>query len=104
MDVGRRFVEEDLAGSRFERCDLTGAVVRGSAVGGLEVDDPWLGRSGEVLDASALHVWAPHVPRRVLQSLHTILAEEWEHLRYALRDLEVVEARGGTGEGRIFSS
>lgn len=250
MDVGRRFVEEDLAGSRFERCDLTGAVVRGSAVGGLEVDDPWLGRSGEVLvvngvdvvpfveaeldrrfpgrslrlgttaeglrrawdaacaawdaaleraaalppgsvdvrvegewsfaetlrhlvmatdvwlrisvqgvpfdqgfhpwglphsefaqdgydtsgfteppsydavlavraervamvrehlaglvdddlDASALHVWAPHVPRRVLQSLHTILAEEWEHLRYALRDLEVVEARGGSGEGPI---
>ena len=49
MDGGRRFVEEDLAGARFERCDLTGAVVRGSAVGGLEVDDPWLGRAGEVL-------------------------------------------------------
>lgn len=236
----RSFVEEDLAGARFERCDLTGAVVRGSAVGGLEVDDPWLGRPGEVLvvngvdvlpfveaeldrrfpgrslrrattadglreawsavcaawddaveraaalpagavhvrvegewsfaetlrhlvmatdawlrvsvlgvpfeeafhpwglphaefatdgfdvskftdppsydavlaaraervamvrdhlagldDAQlagpALHVWAPDVPRQVLQSLHTILAEEWEHLRYALRDLAAVE-------------
>lgn len=241
MDGGRRFVEEDLAGARFERCDLTGAVVRGSAVGGLEVDDPWLGRAGEVLlvngvdvvpfveaeldrrfpgrslrrettaeglrrawdavgaawgaaldraaalppgsvdvrvegewsfaetlrhlvmatdawlrvsvlgvafdealhpwglphaefatdgfdvsgfidppsydavlavrakrvamvtdhladlddvdlTAPALHVWAPEVPRQVLQSLHTILAEEWEHLRYALRDLAVLEA------------
>ena len=240
MDGGRRFVEEDLAGARFECCDLTGAVVRGSAVGGLEVDDPWLGRAGEVLlvngvdvvpfveaeldrrfpgrslrrettaeglrrawdavgaawgaaldraaalppgsvdvrvegewsfaetsrhlvmatdawlrvsvlgvafdeafhpwglphaefatdgfdvsgftdppsydavlaaraervalvadhlaglddadlGAPALHVWAPEVPRRVLQSLHTILAEEWEHLRYALRDLAVIE-------------
>lgn len=118
----RSFVEEDLAGARFERCDLTGAVVRGSAVGGLEVDDPWLGRPGEVLvvngvdvvplveaelyrrlrdhlaaldDAQlagpALHVWAPDVPRQVLQSLHTILAEEWEHLRYALRDLAALE-------------
>lgn len=237
---GRSFIEEDLAGARFERCDLSGAVVRGSAVGGLEVDDPWLGRLGEVLlvngvdvvpfveaeldrrfpgrslrrattanglreawiaasaawddavdraaalpggsvdvrveeewsfaetlrhlvmatdawlrvsvlgvafeeafhpwglphaefatdgfdvsgftdppsydavlavraervamvrdhlaalddddlEASALHVWAPEVPRRVVQSLHTILAEEWEHLRYALRDLAAVE-------------
>jgi hypothetical protein len=243
MDAGRRFVEEDLAGARFERCDLTGAVVRGSVVGGLEVDDPWLGRPGEVLvvngvdvvpfveaeldrrfpgrslrrettpeglrrawgavraawDAAleraaalppgsvdervegewsfaetlrhlvmatdawlrvsvlevafdeafhpwglphaefatdgydvsgftdppsydavlavraervamvsdhlaglddadlvapALHVWAPEVPRQVLQSLHTILAEEWEHLRYALRDLAVLEGTG----------
>lgn len=242
----RRFVEEDLAGTRFERCDLTGAVVRGSAVGGLEVDDPWLGRPGEVLvvngvdvvsfveseldrrfpgrslrrattadglreawvavsaawedaveraaalpagsvdvrvqgewsfaetlrhlvmatdawlrvsvlevafaeafhpwglphaefatdgfdvsgftdppsydavlgvraervamvrdhlaglddddlDAPALHVWAPDAPRRVLQSLHTILAEEWEHLRYALRDLTVLEGGGPQG-------
>jgi hypothetical protein len=42
------------------------------------------------LGAPALHVWAPDVPRAVLQSLHTILAEEWEHLRYALRDLAAV--------------
>lgn len=41
-DGGRSFVDRDLRGARFERCDLRGAVVRGSAVGGLEVDDPWL--------------------------------------------------------------
>lgn len=239
--AGRLFMGEDLAGARFVRCDLGGAVIRGSAVGGLEVDDPWLGRPGESLvvngvdvvplvdaeldrrfpgrslrrastaeglkeaweavrtaweaavaraealpagsvdvqvqgewsfaetlrhlvmatdawlrvsvqgvpfaeafhphglphaefaedgfdvsgftdppsyaavlavraerqamvrehlagldDATlaepALHVWAPEVPRTVLQSLHTILAEEWEHLRYAVRDLAIVEA------------
>jgi len=243
---GRSFVEEDMVGARFVRCDLSSAVVRGSAVGGLEVDDPWLGRPGDSLvvngvdvvpfveaeldrrfpgrslrrattadglreawvavcaawddalaraaalppgsvdvrvqgewsfaetlrhlvmatdawlrvsvlgvafeeafhpwglphaefatdgfdvsgfadapsydavlavraervalvrdhlaglgdddlDAPALHVWAPDVPRRVLQSLHTILAEEWEHLRYAQRDLAAIEgAREGT--------
>lgn len=43
----------------------------------------------------AIHVWAPNVPRTVLQSLHTILAEEWEHLRYATRDLDAVERREG---------
>ena len=43
------------------------------------------------LEGPAVHVWAPDVPRRVVQSVHTILAEEWEHLRYALRDLAVVE-------------
>jgi len=52
----RSFVEEDLAGARFERCDLTGAVVRGSAVGGLEVDDPWLGRPCEVLVVNGVDV------------------------------------------------
>jgi hypothetical protein len=28
----------------------------------------------------------------VLSCLHVILEEEWEHLRYALRDLEAIEA------------
>lgn len=43
------------------------------------------------LHGPAVHVWAPDVPRRVVQSVHTVLAEEWEHLRYALRDLDAVE-------------
>ncbi|TFH74260.1 DinB family protein [Cellulomonas sp. HD19AZ1] len=37
--------------------------------------------------------WAPDHPETVLACLHTILEEEWEHLRYALRDLHVLEAR-----------
>ena len=39
--------------------------------------------------------WAPQYPETVLTCLHTILAEEWEHLRYALRDLHTLEARAG---------
>lgn len=39
----------------------------------------------------------PHAPQHsetVLSCLHTILEEEWEHLRYATRDLDVLESRG----------
>ncbi len=38
--------------------------------------------------------WAPQYPETVLSCLHTILEEEWEHHRYAVRDLDVVAARG----------
>lgn len=31
--------------------------------------------------------WAPQYPETVLSCLHTILEEEWEHHRYAVRDL-----------------
>ena len=36
--------------------------------------------------------WAPEYPETVLSCLHTILEEEWEHHRYAVRDLDLVEA------------
>ncbi len=36
---------------------------------------------------------APEYPETVLSCLHTILEEEWEHHRYAVRDLEVIEAK-----------
>ena len=34
----------------------------------------------------------PEQPETVLSCLHTILEEEWEHHRYAVRDLDVLEA------------
>lgn len=40
----------------------------------------------------------PHAPQydeTVLSCLHTILDEEWEHLRFAVRDLDALEAGGG---------
>jgi hypothetical protein len=40
----------------------------------------------------------PHEPERqetTLSCLHVILEEEWEHHRYAVRDLEAVEATPG---------
>jgi hypothetical protein len=46
----------------------------------------------EVLAAPRKH---PHDPGRRLTTrscLHVILMEEWEHLRYAVRDLDTIEA------------
>lgn len=36
--------------------------------------------------------WAPDRDETVLSCLHTIIEEEWEHHRYAVRDLEVIRA------------
>ena len=45
------------------------------------------------LSAARRNPWAPDQPVTVLSCLHTILNEEWEHLRYAVRDLEAIETR-----------
>jgi hypothetical protein len=39
----------------------------------------------------------PAYPETTLSCLHVILEEEWEHLRYAVRDLEAIEAAQGRG-------
>ena len=41
----------------------------------------------------------PHDPdhqQSTLSCLHVILEEEWEHHRYAVRDLDAIEAESGT--------
>ncbi len=40
---------------------------------------------------------APEVDETVLSCLHTILEEEWEHHRYAVRDLDVLAAASDPG-------
>lgn len=42
----------------------------------------------EVLDDQRNNPWAPEHRETVRSCLHTILEEEWEHLRFALRDLD----------------
>jgi hypothetical protein len=37
--------------------------------------------------------WSPEHPETVLSCLHVILGEEWEHHRYAVRDLDALSAR-----------
>ena len=37
--------------------------------------------------------WDPDGPETVLSCLHTILDEEWEHHRYAVRDLDVISRK-----------
>jgi hypothetical protein len=46
----------------------------------------------EELDAPRRNPWAPAEPETVRSCLHVILEEEWEHLRFATRDLDVIEA------------
>ncbi len=46
------------------------------------------------LAESRRNPWAPDHEETVLSCLHVILQEEWEHHRYAVRDLDVIEARG----------
>jgi len=39
--------------------------------------------------------WAPDRPETTRSCLHVILGEEWEHHRFALRDLDAIEANAG---------
>lgn len=50
------FVDEDLRGARFNRVDLSGAVLRGVAIGDLEVDSPWLCEGGNRLHVNGVDV------------------------------------------------
>ena len=54
------------------------------------VRDYLAGLTTEDLAASRQHPWAPEYPVTILSCLHTILREEWEHHRYAVRDLEAI--------------
>jgi DinB superfamily/Pentapeptide repeats (8 copies) len=49
----------------------------------------------EALAAARTNPWSPDHPETVRSCLHTILEEEWEHHRYAVRDLDAIEARDG---------
>lgn len=59
-DSDRRFADRDLSGARFERCDLSGAVLRGGDVAGMEIDSPWLLEAGHALVVNGVDV-APYV-------------------------------------------
>jgi hypothetical protein len=49
----------------------------------------------EVLGEARKHPWNPEYEEACLSCLHVILEEEWEHHRYAVRDLEAIEAKPG---------
>ncbi len=69
-----------------------------------EVLEVWAGRVAMVRDflatvtsdelaATHTNPWAPEYPETTLSCLHVILNEEWEHHRYAVRDLDAIEAK-----------
>jgi DinB superfamily/Pentapeptide repeats (8 copies) len=45
------------------------------------------------LAATRKNPWDPEYQETTLSCLHVILEEEWEHHRYAVRDLDVIEVR-----------
>jgi hypothetical protein len=49
--------------------------------------------SPEELAMPRANPWAPEHPETTLSCLHVILQEEWEHLRYAVRDLDTLAGR-----------
>ena len=49
--------------------------------------------TSEQLDEERPNPWAPDYAETVRACLGTILEEGWEHLRYALRDLDALDAR-----------
>lgn len=49
----------------------------------------------DTLAAPRRSPWDEPYPHTVLSCLHVILEEEWEHHRYAVRDLDVIEAQPG---------
>lgn len=53
----------------------------------------------EQLDEARPNPHEPTYQETVRQCLHTVLEESWEHLRYAVRDLDVLEH--GSGEQQI---
>jgi hypothetical protein len=47
----------------------------------------------DVLAETRQNPWAPDYPETTLSCLHVILHEEWEHYRFAVRDLDAIEAQ-----------
>lgn len=50
------------------------------------------------LDQQRRNPWAPDYPETVRTCLQTIVEEEWEHLRFALRDLDTFDRRASEAE------
>ena len=49
--------------------------------------------TSDELAATRKNPWAPEYQETTLSCLHVILEEEWEHHRYAVRDLDAIEAK-----------
>jgi len=49
--------------------------------------------TSDELAATRRNPWAPDYQETILSCLHVILQEEWEHHRYAVRDLDAIQAK-----------
>lgn len=55
------------------------------------VTDLLAGVTADQLAEERRNPWAPAYPETVRSCLHVVLEEEWEHHRYAVRDLDAIE-------------
>jgi uncharacterized protein YjbI with pentapeptide repeats len=100
---GSEFVTTNLSGSRFRNIDLSGSVLRGIALVDVEIDamivnvtingiDIW-----PLIDAELNRRDPDRATMRrdyqVKECLQVVLNEEWEHHRFAERDLAILEVR-----------
>lgn len=46
----------------------------------------------ELLDERRVNPWNARYPETIRSCLHVILEEEWEHLRFAVRDLDIISS------------
>jgi hypothetical protein len=92
-----------------ENDGMDGSVLTAAAPAYAEVLEARAGRVGmvreflatatpDVLAETRSNPHAPQQPETVLSCLHVILDEEWEHHRYAVRDLDAIEAKPGENE------
>jgi len=61
------------------------------------VRDFLAGVTPQALGEARRNPWSPEYPETTLSCLHVILEEEWEHHRFAVRDLDTFAAAGGAG-------
>jgi hypothetical protein len=55
--------------------------------------------TADELTAARRNPWSPEFPETTLSCLHVILEEEWEHHRYAVRDLDAMQPTTGDAPG-----
>jgi hypothetical protein len=106
LEIGQPFHAIGLAGAGTEDDGLDMAIFTTVTPSYAEVLEVRAGRvamvrdflatvTSEELAATRANPWAPDYAETTLSCLHVILEEEWEHLRYAVRDLEAIEAASG---------
>ena len=64
------------------------------------VRDFLLAVTPEELAGERRNPWAPEHPETVLSCLHVVLEEEWEHHRYAVRDLDSASTGSSASSAR----
>ncbi len=103
LEIEQPFHPFGLAGAGTEDDGLEASALPAAAPSFADVLEVRAGRMAMVRDFLATvttdelaetrkNPWAPQYPESTLSCVHVVLEEEWEHHRYAVRDLDAIEA------------